>query len=695
MPLHPIEPTPRLLGYVDYWGRQAGQVLKIHASAPQDMQGTLQIERVICGDDSRGYRASVVAAIPTLAVSLENKKIHAGSCLVMDGVELAGNTLAFNLRVSRMQAATVVAIGGRPLLQTSENGDLRLGAQELQVLQSGAWLQVSLAFSADGGLVELRVRRGRRNWQVSAPYQATQGPLVLGAVLSDEGAVLTPLCGRIDALSITDASGKIICRPDVAGDPGSDWLGDMANPGRNFRLVNIPTRAVPGMNWDGSALSPRENAQHYQAIHFHCDDLEDAQLPVIAEICLPQDLPSGSYAAHIAAEGLSLRLPFFVTPAKACRPVVFLASTMTYHAYANNRIAIESPFYEISELQSLPVIDDIHLGLLQHPEVGGSHYDMHPDGHSIYLTTRRRPVLNMAPQTAIWSYNADTHITEFLEDHAPGFDVLTDDRLHEDGIAALDGAQVLLTGSHPEYVTDQVWDALAAFTARGGRIIYLGGNGFYWRVAVPTGRPWLMEVRRAETGARYNEPGPGEEFLQTNGQRSGLYRRLGRPPQSLVGVGMCADGWDSAAGYQLTEDAHSPRAAFVFEGVDGTVIGAPCDLHTGAAGQELDRADFALGTPRHALVLAQSGPHSADYVQAPEEVPFIHPGTAGDVSPQVRADMVFFETDGGGAVFSTGSIAWASTMQINGTLTDVGRVTRNVLRRFADPAPFAIPPEMD
>lgn len=94
-------------------------------------------------------------------------------------------------------------------------------------------------------------------------------------------------------------------------------------------------------------------------------------------------------------------------------------------------------------------------------------------------------------------------------------------------------------------------------------------------------------------------------------------------------------------------------------------------------------------------MLVSSFSHSANYVLAPEEVLFIHPAVSGDVSPRLRADLTFFETSGGGAVFSTGSIAWASTMEAGGGLTDIGLVARNVLCRFADPEPFRMPEGAD
>jgi N,N-dimethylformamidase len=53
--------------------------------------------------------------------------------------------------------------------------------------------------------------------------------------------------------------------------------------------------------------------------------------------------------------------------------------------------------------------------------------------------------------------------------------------------------------------------------------------------------------------------------------------------------------------------------------------------------------------------------------------------------------MVFYEHPGGGAVFSTGSIAYVGSLAHAGYAANVSRLTLNVLRRFLDPAPFVAP----
>ena len=63
----------------------------------------------------------------------------------------------------------------------------------------------------------------------------------------------------------------------------------------------------------------------------------------------------------------------------------------------------------------------------------------------------------------------------------------------------------------------------------------------------------------------------------------------------------------------------------------------------------------------------------------------------GRQNPNVRADMTFFETPGGGAVFSVGSIAWSASLPHNDFDNNVSRISENVIRRFLDDDPFPMP----
>jgi N,N-dimethylformamidase len=67
---------------------------------------------------------------------------------------------------------------------------------------------------------------------------------------------------------------------------------------------------------------------------------------------------------------------------------------------------------------------------------------------------------------------------------------------------------------------------------------------------------------------------------------------------------------------------------------------------------------------------------------------YLNPAMSGDENPMVRADMVFLEAPMGGAVFSTGSVAWATSLCHHNYENNVSRITENVFTRFLDPEPF-------
>ncbi|MGY8996255.1 MAG: N,N-dimethylformamidase beta subunit family domain-containing protein, partial [Alphaproteobacteria bacterium] len=83
--------------------------------------------------------------------------------------------------------------------------------------------------------------------------------------------------------------------------------------------------------------------------------------------------------------------------------------------------------------------------------------------------------------------------------------------------------------------------------------------------------------------------------------------------------------------------------------------------------------------------------HSAKTMMVPDEIGLNHSALGGDQNPNVRADMTFFETPGGGAVFSVGSIAWPGSLPHNGYDNNVSQICENVLRRFVDDTPFTMP----
>jgi N,N-dimethylformamidase len=192
---------------------------------------------------------------------------------------------------------------------------------------------------------------------------------------------------------------------------------------------------------------------------------------------------------------------------------------------------------------------------------------------------------------------------------------------------------------------------LAAYLDQGGRFMYMGGNGFYWKIVPNAEGPWAFELRRAEGGIRLWETLPGESYHGFDGSYGGLWRRLGRPPQALVGVGFSTQGEYKSYPYNFLDGILDPRVAFMRadmedSAVPGQVFGERGFMGGGAAGHELDRADTRLGTPEHAIIVGRAVLHDSTYQPVNEERrDHTWPAAREDI---IRSDLTFFETPSGG-----------------------------------------------
>lgn len=500
---------------------------------------------------------------------------------------------------------------------------------------------------------------------------------------------------------------SIVAVWDLSRDFSSDIITDISPNKLHGTLVNMPARGMTGHNWTGKETDYRNAPKEYGAVYFHDDDLEDAQWDVGFTLTIPEGMRSGIYAARLTAgegEGNEDHIPFFVRPKKgsSTAPIAFLVPTNSYLAYANihlmSRIEIvESWKAWMGEHININYPSLPHEKYIVNNELH-SLYDRHSDGSGVAYSSRLRPILDMRPKVhmpvlglgegAPHQFAADLHLTDWMENQGYEFDVITDEDLHLEGESLLAPYLVLVTGSHPEYWSEQMLDALETYQSKGGRLMYLGGNGFYWVTSFAPGKNHVIEIRRWR-GTETWEADPGEYHHSTTGEIGGLWRFRGRPPQKLTGVGFSSQGFDYSVSYHSQPDSVDPRASFIFEGVDkGEPIGDFGLVMGGAGGFEVDRADIALGTPTHALVLATATGFSDVYQHVVEEVLISDSKQGGSVNSMVKGDMVYFEGENGGAVFSVGSIAWCGSLSHNNYDNNVSKITGNVLKRFSAEDPI-------
>jgi N,N-dimethylformamidase len=266
--------------------------------------------------------------------------------------------------------------------------------------------------------------------------------------------------------------------------------------------------------------------------------------------------------------------------------------------------------------------------------------------------------------------------------------VITDEDLHREGVAAIRPYRVVINGTHCEYYSERMMDAVEDYLADGGRLTYLSGNGYYWVVGFREDEPWIMEVRKLEAGSRAWQARAGEHYLASTGERSGLWRHRNRAPQKLVGTGFTSEGMDVSVPYRRMPDSYHKAVAWIFEGVTGELIGDFGLARGGAAGLEIDRYDLTLGTPPHTFILASSEKLTDNYPLVQEDVMFMHPGMGGTQHPLVRCDMVYFTTPKHGAVFSPSSIAWGGALPWNNFDNSVSRIMKNVIDAFITDGPL-------
>jgi N,N-dimethylformamidase len=544
------------------------------------------------------------------------------------------------------------------------------------------------------GLAESRPDEGDRTWCIANYNGKIDSPKAFGRALTGEDALAL-------ARGELPAEDALLAHWDFAagGRDGiqTDRVEDVSGNGLDGRCVNQPDRAMTGWNWDSHEEHFIHCPEQYGAIWFHEDSLDDCRWDVDFELTIPDGLPSDCYAVRITMGDAEDHIPFFVLPPRgtATAKILVLIGTCSYLAYANGQIMQNADIGQ-AVAGHVPVLNERDVELHEHMEYYGlSTYDYHVDGRGVQYTTWRRPILNMRPKHrqefgSLWQFPADLHLIDWLNEQGYEYDVATDHDLIEQGPELFQRYNVVLTGSHPEYYSTSMVDAWEDYLCAGGRGMYLASNGIYWIASVHPEKPWVMEVRKGETGAAAWKARPGEYYHSTSGERGGLWRQRARATQKIWGTGFSSFGFDHSGYFVQMPDARDERAAWIMDGIEpDEKIGDFGLVGGGAGGYELDRYDLTLGTPPHTLLVASSVDHSVNYTVVNEDMFFPHPGMNGGEHPFVRADITYFSTANGGGMFSTSSISWLGSLSENDYDNNVSRMMNNVLTQFAkdEPAP--------
>lgn len=720
-----------IVGYTDRLTVEPGQTVDFKISCAAAVFSA-SLVRLIHGDPNPagpGFKALPIASAVDGDYPGEHQSLTAGSYVRIP--HRAGLTPASSFSVHMWIWPTAPVEGTQTLLSHGVVGDggyalriedgriaVRTGDTALSVaypLLPRRWYSVAMVHDAGAGEVRLDVvpsaiNRGpehdRARGSITTPAPRHSDVLIAAEQVGSR-APGNFYNGKIDApriyeTALSDATLEAIrhgAPVDAQGSPLAAWdFGlDISNwtvtdSAGNFHghTVNKPMRGATGHNWDGSETSWAQAPEQYGAIHFHDDDLADAGWTTTFQWTVPDDLPSAVYAAHLTAGDAEDYVPVFVRPRRgeSTADIALVLPTFSYLAYGNEQL-LNSPLLPDkgdypSQVQDRYIVENRLLSL----------YDKHSDGSGVCYSSWLRPVVNMRPKCNMpWldggkgsphQFNADLHIVDWLYESGYSVDIYTDEDLHREGHALLEPHRVVLTGSHHEYWSAEMLDATQQYLQAGGRLMSLCGNGMYWVTQLDPETGTSIEIRRRGPATRMWEPEPGEAHLSSTGELGGTWRFRGRGPHSWIGGGYTAETAGQGRPYRRTSQSYDDAVKFVFDGVDGDLIGdLPCLVNSsGAAGFEFDRADAALGTPAETVVLATADGFDDAAQGAIDDVLMSDSMQGGTQSPLVRADMTLLNYPAGGAVFSVGSISWSACLSYNGYDNNVSQVTRNVLEAF-------------
>ncbi|WP_300549142.1 N,N-dimethylformamidase beta subunit family domain-containing protein [Roseovarius sp.] len=689
-----------LLGYVDRLSARPGETLAFKVSSTAAQPFTARLVRSISADPNPEGAGIVeedaCAFFATQSFPSVHRPFAAGSYGIAKG-ELradpeASITLSATVYPTLITGTVQTVLGFGPYdLRLDETGAASL-CVEGRVITTGQplklrkWARIEARVTKDAIILEQHplAARDRAPCVVSGAgigaLATTAQPTV--AARHDGDTASQHFNGKIEAPGIA-VDDRILAAWDFS--KGIRTTTAEAIKGPDLGLVNFPARAVTGSAWDGSEMNWTHKPAHYAAIHFHNDDIYDFGWDTDFTFTLPEDMPSGVYVMRLECDGHADAIPFFVC-APLGRPkarLCVLISTFTYTIYGNHA----RPDYEPSWQDRIAEWDAYPYNPAEYPQYGLSTYNYHADGSGICHGSHHRPLFNLRPGyltfgttpcSGLRHFPADSHLISWLHAMGIDYDVITDRELHDDGVAAISGYDVVTTATHPEYHTANTLNALRDYRDGGGMLMYLGGNGFYWRIAVHDENDSLLEIRRAEDGIRAWAAEPGEYYNAFDGGYGGLWRRNGRAPQDLVGIGFAAQG--EFFGDPYCRVCTDPEYDWVFDGIDDELIGDFGFSGNGAAGFELDHMDHRIGTPDNAVLLARSVTRDTGFMLVPEEqLTHLTNLTGGSAADAMHADMIYAEYPGGGRVFATGSITFCGSLPWNDYDNNVSRLLRNVM----------------
>jgi hypothetical protein len=225
---------------------------------------------------------------------------------------------------------------------------------------------------------------------------------------------------------------------------------------------------------------------------------------------------------------------------------------------------------------------------------------------------------------------AEWRLLGWLEREGFAYDLYSETELHF-GRIPLDQYEVVILNTHNEYFSKEMYFQVKEWVyARGGKLVYFGGAGM--QAEFDFDDEYTIRCR--------------QELIAEQRKESAA---------CLLGIEYTHEGFQSGAPFRVLDASHW---VFANTGLRNGALFGKKSLHErcpgGASAHELDKI-------------------SAD---SPPNLQHLAKGTNAN---ETGADMTYYETESGGAVFAVGSLAWTLSVVVD---EGASRITANVLRRF-------------
>ncbi|MEX2650037.1 MAG: N,N-dimethylformamidase beta subunit family domain-containing protein, partial [Alphaproteobacteria bacterium] len=346
-------PRKRIVGYADRMSARPGEAIRFMASCEDVPSYRADLVRLISGDhhpDGCGFIERVVPSVLGTTHRGRRQIIHAGSFATIDDPAPFAALTSFTLQAMiwptiRLPVRPQSILGsyskerraGFALMIHKGSATLRIGnGTQVASVRSGVplpdrvWTFVAASFDAatrTARIIQATMPSHARapepiereaHFEIEPAPSHTPFSIAADIVRTRSGRIASRhnFNGKIDRPRVANRAldhaemeeikgagpypPHVVAAWDFALDMTTDRVHDRSANRLEGRLVNMPTRAMKGWTWTGEEMNWTHAPEQYGAIHFHDDDLYDAGWQTDFSFDIPDDLPSGVYAARLA-----------------------------------------------------------------------------------------------------------------------------------------------------------------------------------------------------------------------------------------------------------------------------------------------------------------------------------------------------------------------------------------------------------